>query len=241
MEYTVRGVLLAYVDESYTKTHYWIVALLCPEGMAIPLTKLLDDVVDRAAASYPGVSTTAELHGHALFHGRDDWRSVAALARARIGIYNDAFDAIASTDVRVIIRGVDIARLKVRYAYPDHPHSVVLAHLLERIDETAEEQNELALVIADEVDQADEHRRNLWRFQRFSTTGYRSRQLERIVDTMHFAPSRASRLVQAADLIAYLHQRIESGVEKDERAIRANEALRKRIADRIVHRHCWRP
>ena len=92
-------------------------------------------------------------------------------------------------------------RLVERYVYPEHPHSVVLMHLLERLDDYAAGEDELVLVIADEVDRADEYRRNLWVFQRASTTGYRSRQLKSILDTIHFAPSNASRLVQAADLI----------------------------------------
>lgn len=101
--------------------------------------------------------------------------------------------------------------------------------------------NELVLVIADEVDQADEHRKSLWWFQRASTPGYRSRQLTRIVDTMHFAPSGASRLVQGADLIAFLHRRLMSTVERDPRAKRANEALWAKIEPKIQHSYCWVP
>ena len=100
---------------------------------------------------------------------------------------------------------VNRRRLEERYFYPDHPHSVVLSHLLERIDELAASEDELALIIADEVDQADPTSKS-WMFQRYSTTGYRARQLTRIIDTLHFAPSTSSRLAQAADLVAFMHQ-----------------------------------
>lgn len=233
--------LLAYVDESYNAWRYWMAALLCPDYQVRPLTEALDAAVQKASAAYKGVGETAELHGYSLFHGKDDWTSLAAMARARIGVYASALDAIAAHDVEVIIRGVDVPRLNRRYASPEHPHAVVLSHLLERIDERAERSGELALVIADEVDQADEYRRNLWHFQRYSTTGYRSRQLTRIIDTIHFAPSRASRLVQAVDLVAYLYFRIKGGMDRDERAIRANTALWNRVTARVVHTHCWLP
>ncbi len=233
--------LLCYVDESYNKERYWIAALLCPETEVSSLTEALDAVVTKAAKAYSGVDSKAELHGHSLFHGKDDWAPLALMPRARIGVYGDAFDAIAAHDVEVIVRGVDIPRLNNRYTYPDHPHAVVLSHLLERIDERAEAHKTLALVIADEVDQADEYRRNLWWFQRYETSGYRARQLTRIVDTIHFAPSRASRLVQGADLLAYMWFRIASGAERDERAVRANRALWAKVGQRVFQCHCWRP
>lgn len=72
--------------------------------------------------------------------------------------------------------------------------------------------------------------------------GYRSRQLTRIVDTIHFAPSKASRMVQAADLVAFLHHRIKSRADTDPRAKRANESLWERIADKVSgYSGCWRP
>lgn len=232
--------LLAYVDESYVPALYWLAALVCEENTLNPLTAALDEVVAKAARSYR-TSSTAELHGHALFHGKDDWVTLATMPRARIGIYADALDAIAGFPVEIWIRGVDRVRLHERYVRPDHPHAVVLSHLLERLDERAEQRNELVLVIADQVHQEDTYRKSLWHFQRYSTTGYRPRTLTRIVDTIHFAPSVASRLVQAADLVAFLHCRIEARLDTDERAKRANAALWARIEPRVIHSHCWWP
>jgi Protein of unknown function (DUF3800) len=117
----------------------------------------------------------------------------------------------------------------------------VLQHLLERIDEYAEGQGQPALVIADEIAEAKEYRRDLWMYQRSSTPGWRARKLTNIVDTIHFAPSSSSRLVQAADLIAYLHGRMTCGGDRDDRAIRANNALWARIAPRVHHCDWWRP
>ncbi len=89
--------------------------------------------------------------------------------------------------------------------------------------------------------QADQYRRALWYSQRFATSGYRARKLTRIVDTLHFAPSQSSRLVQAADLIAYMHARVAARVDKDPRALRANAVLWNRIAGNVTHSHCWHP
>ena len=163
--------LLAYVDESYTASHYWIAALVCPQADLVPVTDALDAVVAKAAATYGGISEQAELHGYPLLHGAGEWSALKPMVRARIGIYNDALAAIGASGARILIRGVHRKRLEARYVEPKHPHAVVLEHLLERIDEHAADRNDQALVIADEVDQADQYRRALWHSQRFATSG----------------------------------------------------------------------
>ncbi|HEU0130992.1 MAG TPA: DUF3800 domain-containing protein [Mycobacteriales bacterium] len=227
--------LLTYLDESYDRARYWLCGLVCPDDQAIPLMHALDAVV----ASAPGVPDQAELHGHALFHGSQEWAPFARRVRARLGVYHAALAAIAAHDVRLVLQGVDVPALRARHTV--HPHAVVLQHLAERVDRLAEDRDERLLLIADEVAGADGYREHIWRFQRGPTPGYRPRHLTRIADTLHFAPSRASRLLQAADLVAFLHRRITSGVERDERAVRANAALWARIEPRVHRISCWVP
>lgn len=230
--------LLTYVDESFDKSTYWLVGLVVPEHAVASLTNALDLVVAKAAAGYPGISPRAELHGHELFHGHSDWRALEAMPRARIGVYNDAFAAVASHDVDILLRGVAVQQL-----HTAHPHDITLEYLLERLNDHAESRrnSQPTLVIADEVERTSVHRDNLWRFQRFATGGYRSRKLTHIVDTLHFVPSDASRLVQAADLIVFLKRRMYADLDTDERARRANAQLWDRISPRIVHDHLWTP
>ena len=231
--------LLTYLDESYTKERHLIAALMVPDAQARSLTAALDKVVNDATWDY-SVSTEAELHAHDIFAGKGDWRRMAPMIRARIGVYDKAIQAIADHGVTVIIRSVDIPGLDRRYpSGHDHPHSVVLTHLIERIDEYAATVDDRALLIADEVSGQDGYRRDLWLYQRSRTWGYRARKIKRVVDTIHFAPSSSSRLVQAADLVAFLARRIEAHVETDERAKKANEALWARIEPRIHHQWCW--
>lgn len=187
--------LLTYLDESYTKARYLIAALMVPDAQARSLTAALDKVVEDAAWEYP-ISTEAELHAHDIFAGKGDWQRLAPMVRARIGVYNKAIQAIADHDVTVIIRSVDVPGLDRRYpSGHDHPHSVVLTHLIEQVDEYAAATGERTLLIADEVDGQDGYRRDLWRYQRSQTWGYRGLQINHVVDTIHFAPSSSSRLV----------------------------------------------
>jgi hypothetical protein len=118
---------------------------------------------------------------------------------------------------------------------PEKPHRLVIGNLLKRIDEYAKGRDELALVIADEVEGQSSYRQDPWTFQRYAARGYRARRVTRVVDTMHFVPSHASRLVQAADLVAFMYRRRATVRESDERARRANEALWLRVESRVYH------
>ncbi|PZS09227.1 MAG: hypothetical protein DLM55_06860 [Acidimicrobiales bacterium] len=73
------------------------------------------------------------------------------------------------------------------------------------------------------------------------TTGYRHRKVTRIVDTLHFAPSHASRLVQAADVITFLYRRAFTHQETDERSRKAKIAMWNRLGPRVHHQLCWFP
>lgn len=230
--------LLAYVDESYDDDWYTMVALLVDGPGAVALTGELDQVTAAAATAY-GVTSSAELHGYDIFHASGAWSGVPV--RARIGVFDDVVEAIAAQNVRVIARAMDLVGQRVRYRSPDPPHSVVLQHLLERVDECATGLGEYALVIADEVDGQAKHRADLSTYRDIGTTGYRQRKLTRIVDTLHFAPSHASRLVQAADVIAFLYRRVFTRRETDERARRRKIAMWNRLRARVYHELCWFP
>jgi hypothetical protein len=235
-------VLLTYVDESYTKgkSWYYIAALLVPDREAVSLTDSLDQVVLNAAARF-GVSTESELHGYEVFQAYRRWEPLAHMIRARIGVYTEAFEAIGRHDVKIVLRGVQADQLKTRYAKPLDPHSVVLGHILERANPVSLELDEFALVIADEVDAAAKYRADLSTYKAGATSGLRSSTLRRIVDTIHFAPSSASRLVQAADLVAFLYNRIERKTSGDGRALKATREIWEIISGNIVHQHCWLP
>ncbi|GLY01845.1 DUF3800 domain-containing protein [Actinoplanes sp. NBRC 101535] len=230
--------LLAYLDESYSTDWYYMAALLCDGPGAQAITSALDAAVDKAVKTF-GVPENAELHGYELFNGTGWWRGVPV--RARIGVYNEAFAAIGSHGAALVLRGMNVAHHRHGALLSGTPHQLVLRHLLERIDECADQRGEHVLVIADEVGEQSKHRADLHRYLRHGTHGSQGRRLTRIVDTMHFAPSSASRLVQAIDLVVFLYRRRQTHVESDERATRANTALWARIEPKISHQECWFP
>ncbi|MFD7161332.1 hypothetical protein ACFV9C_42570 [Kribbella sp. NPDC059898] len=200
--------------------------------MAIPLAAELDQVVQDAASAY-AVSPTAELHAYALVNGKDDWKDLAPQVRARIGIYDKAMAAIGRRPVKLFLCGVDIPALRRRYSYPEPPHTVVLQHVLERVDEHARSIRERVLFIADEVAEADSHPPGP---DRLSQARDSRLPVEQARTGGRHDPLRASRtsLVQAADLIAFLHRRQRTHTGTDKRAARANERIWTHVQPRVV-------
>lgn len=233
---------LVFVDESESKRFYWVAALIAHERAIEPITRAFSEICRTAALKF-GVDPDAELHGYELFHAEGDWLPMKEQIRARIGIYAQALNAIGTHDVEIILRGVDKRRLLQRYAYPDDPHAVVLRHVLERVDERVETayDSEPTLVIADQVTEPERYRRDLERCRLVGTGGYRSRRIRCIVDTIHFVPSRASRMVQAIDMTLFLSRRMSDRAGMDGIADRVNADLWSLVQPRVLHRGQWTP
>lgn len=67
--------LLAYIDESYTDTMFFLGALVVDDDDA---ARSIEGGLDALVAEYAGqfdVPEDAELHGHELFHGKGDCRA----------------------------------------------------------------------------------------------------------------------------------------------------------------------
>lgn len=198
---------VAYLDEAETSAAYYITALCMDSSTVHPLEVALQSVVEWAADTFGGVSDDAELHAVDLVGGQRDWQRYRPTARIpqRIAVYDKAIEAIAGLDVRIYIRGADKATHASRYLAGTDIHGTVLPWTLERVQGDAKSHDDLAMVIADERALANRYRRDMGNYRRYGTWGWRAQHLDRIVDTLHFAPSKFSRCLQAADLASYCH------------------------------------
>lgn len=122
--------LLAYVDESYSKDFFFLGALVVEDGYQATaieqgLDSLLIEFQDSGAAK---VEPEVELHGKELFHGEGGWAGVPV--RSRIAIYRRALGVVAASGAEFYLRGLNCRRQRERYSDPWPPHEVVLDFLL---------------------------------------------------------------------------------------------------------------
>jgi len=71
----------------------------------------------------------------------------------------------------------------------------------------------------------------------FGTLSWYSGKVDCAVDALHFAPSKHSRLLQAAGLVSYLHFRVRRSGVTDPRAVKANADLWRIVASKVTTDH----
>jgi hypothetical protein len=214
-------VLLCYVDESTQGRFHGFAAVLAYDHATKRLTGSLNQIMDQASVDY-GILRTTEIHAHPMFHGQQAWKEVGV--RARVALFYKIVDAIVSEDVTILLRSVDQVRLERRQARESYPvdfppEQVCFQHILQRADRIAQGRDTHCLIIADNRSDRERHREHFATYQIEGTPGvYMRTKLSRLLDTVHFAPSHQSRMLQAADVLAFIYRRHHTVTESDQRS-----------------------
>jgi Protein of unknown function (DUF3800) len=168
----------AYVDESYNDDQHWVVALLVEDKNVNEASRALRAIVE-IAEDY-GVPSSAELHGHDVFHGKGAFEALKSSPRLRVMLYDAVLTRLVEADCSIIFRGVSKPGLVRRYNSPEHPHRVVMTHLIERVDSFCKAKGELGLLVADEHQETQSTLlRDLVSYQDYGTWGYLAKKIER--------------------------------------------------------------
>jgi len=221
-------VLLCYVDESNHEDFHGFAAVLADEHATKNLTRNLNKIMRQASVDY-GIPPTTEFHAHPMFHGKEAWSTIGV--RARVGLFFKVVNAIMAEDIVVLLRSVSAHRLAARqnaqnYPVRFPPEQVCFQHILQRADRVAGDKRTHALIIADNRSDRERHRERFATYQTRGTPGvYMHTTLDRLLDTVHFAPSHQSRMLQAADMLAFIYRRHQTVAESDPRAVVAMQKL----------------
>lgn len=176
-----------------------------------------------------------ELHGNEIWNGTGPWtgKSPAEL----IAAYEEAIAVLDSLDIGVSWASIHKERLSRRYggAADGNAYLLALQFLLEKIDRASRSNK---ILIADE---AKEHQLRAIKMvadlQEWGGGEVPGRQLQTVIDSMHFVSSHASPGVQLADIVAFALQRKWNAWDKHPEA----QAAVGRIVDRIyAHASTWR-
>jgi len=234
--------LIAYVDESYEGDLYCIGAAIAEQDVWETVEDGLEKL-RRLNNDLHGTPLDAEFHAHCIMNGRADWKPLRSRAREATQIYKAALEVARDANVRYIFRGMDVARQKARYRYPNPPHSVVLGHLLERINDYAKvtTPGQQCIVVADDIASKPTLQREFEEYQKIGTGGYRTSRLEQISAPFTFSDSRGVDGIQVADLGTYIFRRRSDPGPVHPRAQKAQKMLWGVIDETCTHRNIWLP
>lgn len=225
--------LLFYVDESRDrgpKGHLLFAGLLADGDQVAAVESELKTIAENAWDD--GLARWGtELHAAEIFGGVRAWHK--GTIDQRIDLLDDVLSVLVNKDIEVIARGANLTRFKKNYA--GDPYRWEFSNLLERLNERLRARNERGLVISDEQSQHREGiQRDVANSKELGTGGYRSQKLERILDTAHFVDSKLSRMIQLADMSAFiLRRRATFSTERDPRLEQVMARLSKRVTDAL--------
>jgi hypothetical protein len=239
-------VYFAYVDESFNKKNFVLGSMLVEPDDVHALSVKLDELAATAAWDYK-LPHDVEFHGYEMFHGEQSWSPMKQQVRARIGVYRKMIDIILAHRVIFIFQCIaeePLRERQARTAYPENFSSsqVAWSFLLQKISQHAIDRETQTLVIADEIAEDEARRRALADYRRSGTPGsYLKSKLPGILDTIHFAPSKHSRLLQAIDCMLFIYLRRRNRIDKDPRAIKTLDEIHDQmIAAKVIREyHVW--
>jgi hypothetical protein len=196
---------ILYVDDSGTvadpNERYFVLGGVCIfERGLFHQIKAADDCV---AAFNLGDPHEIELHGSAMYNGRDSvWRTV----RDRPIRERYISDALGTLQGHASIRLFAII-IDKEWASPRDPVSVAFEEIcnrfnlfLTRINDRRRDENQRGLIVMDE----SKHEKPLQTLARkFRVDGSRWGRFRNVAEVPFFVDSRASRLIQLADLVAW--------------------------------------
>jgi hypothetical protein len=201
--------LISYLDESSTTGYYFIGALVLSPQDVSAVSDVIENISSLIVQDHPLIfDQSDELRGSQIWNGKGKWKNIGD--RYRYSVFIRAFEQLAELDIEIALQGINKKRLENQYLYPLPPHELALKYLLDQLDKKFISQSSKGLIICDETGSRAEdnkHRALLREWRAMGTGGPFPRNLTSIADTLHFVPSQESRLVQAIDLITFLHQR----------------------------------
>jgi hypothetical protein len=221
------------MDETHTAASYWICGMVVHVDHVLSAQAVLQGVAEKAAANYE-MPKVPELHGYELFSREGSFKGMPP--RVCVGIYADALDALVEAEPVIILRGVD--RQKVRM---QNPHRLAWRYAIESVDELGGEGP--TQVVADEHAETEQALRgDIRSYITDGTGGWKPRTIKNVLPGLKFVNSRENSLLQAADLVAYLHQRrFNVPAESDARSQSAREMLWTKLAPFVRAERIWTP
>ncbi len=157
-------------------------------------------------------NTDFEFHGDAIYNARGRYFKKLTMEK-RIEILSDLVElAVKYVDLKLGYVSIQ----KAKYFARPHIQQTAFSMVVERLEEhLARQENAYCVLVADEqneieqklIDDLDHYKQHGTRF------GYKSVQVERIIDSVHFVQSKNNLLMQLCDVICYI---IRKGKESDD-------------------------
>ncbi len=203
----------AKLDHPIEKIH-WLAAVAIDESFVRELDRAMYDCCCLHFGPQVASLPKFEVKGSDLFGGRE-WADPMSPTE-RIACYDAILGLMATHHARLFVRGINkpayALRQKGAAANSEPPYDRAFQYLIESIDRwlASLPSKPRGLMVADEQQEAGRrmvHQFNQWA-HRGTSGGYRAGPINQLLPALHYVRSVDSRLVQIADCVAFLRNRV---------------------------------
>jgi hypothetical protein len=178
-----------------------------------------------------------EFHGVELWHQNNWWSELRP--SEVIEVYRAVLTLLERHVISIAYATIHKANLQSRYAVPDSPYLLALQFLCQKINSV--ERDSLKVLVADE---SKEHEMTAVELvsdlQTWGSGVVPGRQLETIIDSLHYVRSEVSPDVQMADLVGFIIQRFRRHCDTHPDSVAALSEFRETIkVARTTYREVW--
>lgn len=196
---------LIYYDEVKfdppTQPSFWLGGVCCHCDNVARLESLVNDVSQEAFGSRL-LQRETEFHGIEICGGKGNFKKVAL--EQRLEFLRSLLAIIARDEIhRIYVR---IIPENITHS-PMPPDEIAFMYLVERVDKHLQNLGTNGMLFGDyDEPQVGPSVASLSQFRQGGTSWDRKREITNIIDTVHFAKSHHSRMIQLADIYLYCLQ-----------------------------------
>lgn len=199
---------LAYFDEvkpSFPERPFFFIGGLVVEDKDV---QKIEQSIHGLALDFFGKSTLGkdtELHGIEIFRGNGACKGRSI--EERLVLFRGLIDILSNEKIKKFLVTINCEEHRRRYVNPEPEYNLGLMFYIEMVEKFLSDNNSLGMLFGDhEKDQVEKSIINLSEFRLEGTRYRRGKKINCILDTLYFAQSHHSRLVQLADVFMYLSQ-----------------------------------
>lgn len=180
------------------------------------------------------LSTDTEFHAKDIFHGKKNFKGRPF--DQRLDILDQLLELTALREVHAIYSRVEIDRVKY-VASPAEGEEVTFMYFVEKVDAFLKQKKCFGMLIGDyDEPNIGPSVANLSKFRDQGTKFTHGRDITKLVDTVHFAKSHHSRLIQLADIDLYCRQFLHQDNSSNSRSA-LKEKIQKHGAGRFPRKY----
>lgn len=202
---------LIYFDEvknnNTSQKYFWLGGIAVPSEKVKEIEAKVAEISEKQFGT-PCLSSNTEFHAAELFHRKKNFKHESDIS-TRVELMGSLLRILDDNDIKKIFVQVDQAYFKNRFSLASKEiDELAFMFFCEKANALMKQMSDIGMIIGDrESDSlASKYAEHLSGWKNYSTEYQLGREINHLIDTVHFTHSHLSRLLQLADIHIWCRQ-----------------------------------